>query len=79
MSANDEQRERLSEIVQRLTADDHAREVMPGWTIGALLGHLAFWDRLVIERWTWRVAEKITYVRIIHPGSQFRIEAEFIP
>ncbi len=57
MSANDEQRERLAEIVQRLTPDDHAREVMPGWTVGALLGHLAFWDRLVIERWTRAIAD----------------------
>jgi hypothetical protein len=60
VSANDEQRERLAEIVQRLTADDHAREVMPGWTIGALLGHLAFWDRLVIERWTGAIADGAT-------------------
>jgi hypothetical protein len=57
VAANDEQRERLVEIVGRLTADDLAREVMPGWTIGALLAHLAFWDRLVIERWTRAIAD----------------------
>ena len=57
MSANDEQRSRLEEIVQRLTSDDHSREVMPGWTIGAMLAHLAFWDRLVIERWTRAIAD----------------------
>jgi L-aminopeptidase/D-esterase-like protein len=57
VSANDEQRERLTEVVQRLTADDLSREVMPGWTIGAMLGHLAFWDRLVIERWTRAIAD----------------------
>jgi len=57
VSANDEQRSRLEEIVQRLTPDDHAREVMPGWTIGAMLAHLAFWDRLVIERWTRAIAD----------------------
>ena len=57
MAVNDEQRERLAEIVGRLTSDDHAREVMPGWTIGALLAHLAFWDRLVIERWTRAIAD----------------------
>lgn len=34
---------------------------------------------LVVERWTWRVAEKITYVRNIHPGSGFNIEAQFRP
>lgn len=34
---------------------------------------------IVIERWTWRAEEKITYVRIIHPGNQFSIDAEFRP
>jgi DinB family protein len=57
VSVNDEQRERLMEIVQRLTSDDYAREAMPGWTIGVLLAHLAFWDRLVVERWTRAIAD----------------------
>ena len=60
MAANDEQRERLAAIVQRLTAEDYAREMMPGWSIGALLAHLAFWDRLVIERWTSAIDEGVT-------------------
>ena len=34
---------------------------------------------MVVERWTWRVEEKITYVRMIHPGSQFSIVAHFRP
>ncbi len=34
---------------------------------------------LVIERWTWRVDAKITYVRNIHPGSAFAIDAAFRP
>lgn len=60
MVGNDEQRARLVEIVGRLTAEDLAREAMPGWTIGALLAHLAFWDRLVIERWTRAIADDAT-------------------
>lgn len=32
---------------------------------------------MVVERWTWRVEEKITYVRMIYPGSSFAIEAQF--
>lgn len=32
---------------------------------------------LMIERWTWRVAEKITYVQMIHPGVNFNIDAQF--
>lgn len=34
---------------------------------------------LAVERWTWRVEEKITYVRNIHPGGEFSIEAQFTP
>jgi hypothetical protein len=60
VAANDEQRERLAEIVQRLTAEDYAREVMPDWSVGALLAHVAFWDRLVIERWTQAIADGAT-------------------
>jgi GntR family transcriptional regulator, histidine utilization repressor len=32
---------------------------------------------IVVERWTWRSDEKITYVRIVHPGNQFSIDAQF--
>lgn len=34
---------------------------------------------MAIERWTWRNPEKITYVRIVYPGIQFSIEAQFHP
>ncbi|MEK7343735.1 MAG: histidine utilization repressor [Pseudomonadota bacterium] len=34
---------------------------------------------IVVERWTWRSDEKITHVRLIHPGNQFSIEAKFRP
>jgi GntR family transcriptional regulator, histidine utilization repressor len=34
---------------------------------------------MVIERWTWRVEEKITYVRLVYPGGEFSIEAHFRP
>lgn len=60
MAGNDEQRARLAATVGRLTADDYARDVMPGWTVGALLAHLAFWDRLVVERWVRAIADDDT-------------------
>jgi hypothetical protein len=60
MIGNDEQREQLAALVDRLTAGDYALEVMPGWTIATLLAHLAFWDRLVIERWTQAIAADTT-------------------
>jgi hypothetical protein len=60
VNANDEQRQRLIDTVGSLTAPDYDLEVMPGWTVGALLAHLAFWDRLVIERWTRAIADDAT-------------------
>jgi hypothetical protein len=60
VTANDEQRERLGDIVGRLTSGDYALEATPGWTVGAVLAHLAFWDRLVIERWTRAIADDTT-------------------
>jgi GntR family transcriptional regulator, histidine utilization repressor len=34
---------------------------------------------LLVERWTWRLPEKITHVRQIHPGDRYRLEAHFRP
>jgi DinB superfamily len=48
---NDAARARLAELAERLGADELGREIDDTWTVGALLGHLAFWDRLVEARW----------------------------
>jgi hypothetical protein len=43
---------RLSELAGRLTPDRLARRVGDGsWTVGQVLGHLAFWDRFLAARW----------------------------
>jgi len=34
---------------------------------------------LMIERWTWRLPERTTYVQMIHPGNGYSIEALFRP
>ena len=44
-------RQHLADLASRLGADELALEVDDSWTVGALLGHLAFWDRLVEARW----------------------------
>ena len=44
LSANDESSERLVAPVGRLTDDDLSLELGAGWTVGAVLAHLAFWD-----------------------------------
>jgi hypothetical protein len=45
---------RLEMLVKRCTDADLARPLPAGWTVAAVLAHLAFWDervRLLFERW----------------------------
>jgi hypothetical protein len=51
---NAAQRDRLARLAGSLTGLDRLSEVNDGWTVGAMLGHLAFWDswaRCLIHRW----------------------------
>lgn len=48
---NDASRERLGALAGRLSDADLRRVVGGGWTVAALLAHLAFWDRYVLARW----------------------------
>ncbi len=41
---NSQSTERLAALVARLGADDLARSLGGGWTVGFALAHLAFWD-----------------------------------
>ena len=50
-SRNDAARRRLADLATSLGADQLGLEVDDTWTVGALLAHLAFWDRLVEARW----------------------------
>ena len=47
--------EHLRKVVDRLTDEQIARPAGgDGWTVGALLGHIAFWDQraiVLMERW----------------------------
>jgi hypothetical protein len=40
---------RLTALVERLSDTHLRRGVEPGWSVGAVLAHLAYWDRLGIE------------------------------
>jgi hypothetical protein len=44
-------RRRLAELVGRLRREELERAAPDGWTVGALLAHVAFWDGLVEGRW----------------------------
>ena len=51
---NAESYQRLKSIAHRLTDTDLALSTDYGWTIGALLAHLAFWDQrvlVILRRW----------------------------
>ena len=43
-------RTRLINLVKDLSADQFARPVANDWTVAAVLGHLAFWDRVHVGR-----------------------------
>jgi len=54
VTENNVQRARLSALVDRLSDAELARPLAAGWTVGAVLAHVAFWDQRVlalIERW----------------------------
>lgn len=51
---NTESRQRLNALVNELSDADLACTTDYGWTVAALLGHLAFWDHrmsVVLKRW----------------------------
>ncbi len=54
MAQNIAERERLRTMVARMSESDLTREVEHGWTVAAVLVHLAFWDRqrlFTLKRW----------------------------
>ena len=54
IAENDAERARLRALVTRLTDADLARPMPAGWTVAAILAHLAFWDQrtlLLLEQW----------------------------
>ena len=53
---NDASRRPLAALASRLGADELDLEIDDTWTVGALLAHLAFWDRLVEARWRYAQA-----------------------
>ena len=51
---NAESRRRLQALVQGLADEDLTRSTDYGWTVAALLAHLAFWDQrvlMILRRW----------------------------
>ncbi len=58
VAANTHSRERLMALIDQLSDDDWNRSLGEGWTIAAVLAHLAFWDyRVLILIKKWESAE----------------------
>jgi hypothetical protein len=54
VQANDTSRRRLEALVRGLSERDLALSTDYGWTVAALLAHLAFWDQrmvVILQRW----------------------------
>src|SRR3972149_3651004 len=54
VAENTATRERLKALVARLSDDDLRRPLEEGWTVGATLAHIAFWDQRalrLLEKW----------------------------
>lgn len=55
IEGNDQARDRLRGLVERLTEAELSLPLGDGWTVAAVLAHLAFWDYralALIKRWT---------------------------
>lgn len=51
---NAESRRHLQTLIERLSDEDLTRTTDYGWTVAALLAHLAFWDQrmlMILRRW----------------------------
>ena len=51
---NTSERERLRALVARMSDGDLSRSMGAGWTVAAVLAHMAFWDQRVLvllDRW----------------------------
>ena len=50
LEENSASRRRLQTLVGRLSDEDLTRSTPDGWTVAALLAHLAWWDQRVLVR-----------------------------
>ena len=67
------ERDRIRTLVATLSEADMAREVGDGWTVAALLAHMAFWDRMWLRKFeAW---ERSGTVGSRQGGPPFRVDA----
>ncbi|MDH4200232.1 MAG: hypothetical protein OEV66_07640 [Spirochaetia bacterium] len=47
---NNSTRKKINDILKRITNDEWQTEIGGGWTAGTMLCHIAFWDKMTINR-----------------------------
>jgi uncharacterized damage-inducible protein DinB len=55
VQADNASRDRLRSLIERLSDAELAKPMPDGWTVAAVLAHMAFWDRratVLVDRWT---------------------------
>ncbi len=55
MADNRTEREHLTRLVNQLSDEQLAHPMPAGWTVAAILAHMAFWDQralVLLEKWT---------------------------
>ncbi len=76
---NDASRERLRQLVARLSDDLIRRRIDDDWTVPAVLAHLAFWDRFVLERWARAEREGTLVPPVLDDAVQEMVNAAALP
>src|SRR5258708_20824680 len=51
VQGNSKSRARLAFLCERINDEQLARIAFGDWTVSAVLAHMAFWDRVPLERW----------------------------
>jgi hypothetical protein len=79
VARNDAGRERLRQLVARLSDDLMRRRIDDAWTVSAVLAHLAFWDRFVLERWALAEREENLVPPVLDDAVQDMVNAAALP
>ena len=75
---NDNSRQKLETFINSLSDDDFAQTNPYGWTVSALLGHLAFWEQrmlVLLRRWQQERRGRVAG----RPGYDQRLVASAVP
>ena len=79
VARNDASRERLRQLVARLSDDLMWRRIDDVWTVPAVLAHLAFWDRFVLERWAQAERDGTLVPPVLDDAVQEMVNAAALP